>query len=302
MVLVSADKILMRCSSLGKIMPDGNKITDIQLAKIDEYKAKPKLTPKQAEDLAKYIHKRDNPELSATCKSKLLELWIEQTLGRRKEIKSKYLDKGNFREEDSLTLLSILVGIILNKNTIRLSNDYITGEPDTYMGDSIYNADVTLDTKSSWSANTFFEAKHGEIDSDYWWQGQGYMWLTGAKKHLICYCLVNGIDKAINDEKKALAFKMGIIDDAMINEEYIEKCKKIEINHIFDIKAFIKDYPYFVFHNDTDNWEWDIPAKDRLFVFEVERDEVAIKKIKDRVIECREYMNETFFMVKKNLA
>lgn len=299
----NANEIFFRCSSLGKIMGEGNVLTEPQKKKLFELQTKIKLTENQSEELAKLLKKRDNPELPDTCKTHLVDVFVASKYGRREEIKSKYIDKGNAREEDAITLLSRSVGVFLTKNSERLFNDYIQGEPDLFIGEDIRKAEVTIDTKVSWSAHTFFRAKNKDLNPEYYWQGNGYMNLTGAKKHIVAHCLINGTDKIITDEKKRLYYQLEITSELSHNyEEYIEKCKQIEINHIFDLDSFLKEYPYFEFHNDVTKWEWDIPMKERLCVFEFHRDESEMNKISARVEECRKYMNENLFKIaEKNL-
>jgi hypothetical protein len=227
----------------------------------------------------------------------LIDIFVSAKYGRREKIESKYLKKGHAREEDAITLLSRVTKKYLKKNDQRLSNDYVTGELDVFLGEHIRAAEETFDTKCSWSAHTFFRSKYKPLDPAYKWQGHGYMWLSGAKQHTVAHCLVNGTAQAISDEKRELAWRMGIIDPELSDdrEKYLEKCRQIEINHIFDIEAFRKENPFFQFDNDVKNWQWDIPMEDRLHMFVVKRDEALIKEIKDRVIESRAWMNLNLF-------
>lgn len=242
---------------------------------------------------------RNKTELLAdTVKTNLIDIFLSAKYGRREEIKSKYLSKGNAREEDSITLLSRVTKIFFKKNETRLYNSFITGVPDLFTGELIHNAEETFDTKTSWSAHTFFRAKFAALNSMYEWQGQGYMWLTGAKQHTVAYCLVNGTADAIINEKRIASYEAGMLDrDGNETDVYIEKCKQIEINHIFDIEAFKKEYPYFEFHNDVNNWQWDIPFKDRVHTFTFKRDEEMIKRIQTRIRICRNWMNRELFNV-----
>lgn len=241
---------------------------------------------------------KKNGLLSKTCRTHLTNVFVNEKHKRREEIASKYLEKGNEREKDALKLCGMLLGGDFEKNTTRLTNDFIQGEPDTYIGIEIRKADLTLDTKVSWSAFTFFRSQDEKIPSDYYWQGMGYMMLTGATKHIVAYCLVNATSTIIMDEKRKLAYKMGLLDmNGVENPVYIAKCKQIEVNHIFDINAFYEENPYFDFHNSLEEWSYDIPEKDRLFYFTVDRDEEAIKKITTRVKDCRDYMNKNLFKV-----
>lgn len=264
---MKANSILFRCSSLGKI----------------------KAGAREKEGV-----------IAPGVTTHLVDLYVSAVHGRREEAEGRILEKGNLREEDSLTLLSRVQKKFYRKNDIRLSNEFITGECDIFIGESIENADETIDTKTSWSANTFFRAKNKPLDEDYEEQGHGYMWLTGAKKHTVAYCLVNGTAQAIMDEKRRAAWKFG--PDADKDPAYVKKCKQIEINHIFDLQAFIQENPWFEFHNNVAEWRWDIPMEERLHLFVFERDEKAIERIKNRVTDCRKWMDANLFVNEKQLV
>ena len=113
-------------------------------------------------------------------------------------------------------------------------------------------------------------------------------------------CLSSGasfsksINFQINDEKKRLAYQMGVIDKVN-HPDYIEKCKQIEINHIYDMFSFKEECPWFEFDNDLEKWTYDIPMKERLFEFKFDRNEEDIQRMYSRIKECREWMNENLF-------
>lgn len=232
--------------------------------------------------------------ISEGTKTHLIDVFVSEKYSRREEITSKYLDKGNECEEDGITLLSRVNKCFYKKNEIHLENDFIKGTPDLFIGESIEKAEKIIDTKLSYSAHTFFRTQKDDLNKLYFWQMQSYMWLTGAKVATVAYCLVNGTFDAIEDEKKRLAWKMKLIDPTG-NLEYIEKCKQIEINHIFDLELFKSHHPYFEFANDTEKWIWDIPKEKRVFELDVIRDDIKIESLQKRVIEAREWMNHNLF-------
>lgn len=250
--------ILFRCHKLGSIMPSEKARVDFTKTQIDA----------------------------------MVEIYAESVEGRKDFVQSKYLEKGNDREEDSITLLSLVSKKFYKKNDQRLSNDFITGELDLFEGESVKNAIETIDIKTSWSRPTFLKAKAKELDSDYYWQGMGYMGLSKAQKHTVAFCLVNGTANHIMAEKFRLQRTMGIIDPMADNPEYKERCKQIEINHIFDLKNFIQENPAFDFDNDIETWNFDIPMEKRVHVFEVARDEKEIEKMYKRIEECRGWMTK----------
>lgn len=295
----NANDIYFRCSSNGHLMADGDGVTAKQLELINEFESRPKLTDKQKDEYNRLIEKRDNPALPDGVIIHLVDIFASAKYGRREEITSKFLEKGHACEEDNITLLSRVNKLIYKKNNVRLTNEYVTGEPDLFIGEDITNATETIDTKTSWSLHTFLRSKHAKLKSIYYWQGVGYMWLTGALKHTVSYGLVNGTDTAINDEKRKLAWNYG--PDADVYPEYVEKCKQIEINHIFDMDLFKSHYPFFQLHNDMSAWNYDIPKEERVHSFSFERKEADILKLKNRIIECRKYMNKNLFKIKDAL-
>jgi len=232
--------------------------------------------------------------LSETTKTNLIGVFVSENYNRCEEITSKYLDKGNECEEDGITLLSRVNKVFYKKNETHLSNEFIKGTPDLFIGKSIEKAVKIIDTKLSYSAHTFFRTQKDDLNKMYFWQMQSYMWLTGAKVATVAFCLVNGTFDAIEDEKKRLAWRMKLIDPTT-SDEYNEKCKQIEINHIFDLELFQKHHPHFEFANDISQWKWDIPKEKRVFEFDVIRDDSKIIALQKRVQECRYWMNENLY-------
>lgn len=260
---MSADEILFRCSSSGYLMTEPRK---------------------------------GQTGLSETTKTHLVDVFVSAKYGRREEIQGKMLNKGHEREEDAITLYSRLTKRFLKKNSERLTNAYLSGELDLFIGESIRRAEETIDTKCSWSAHTFFRARSEELNKMYYWQGQGYMALSGAKKHTVAYCLVNGTIEAIENEKRILSYQKGMMDAGGNHSEiYKEKCRQIEINHIFDLESFRKEYPWYEFANDTDKWTYDIPMQERMFERVIQRNDSDIERLYKRIEECREYMRVHLF-------
>lgn len=250
-----------------------------------------------ASSIGKLMSKpKDKTEtIAATTKTHLLEVYAREKYGRVKEIKSKFLDKGNICEEDSITLLSRVSKKVYFKNDSRLINDFITGEPDLSDTSEILNCNEILDTKSSFDIHTFLSAKHSKIDPDYYWQGMSYLWLTGADLFTLCYCLVNSPVQTIMDEKRSLLYKYP--DDGSISyqEKHIERCKMVERNHIYDLQLFIKQNPNFDFDMNINEWNGDIPMNERVHKITVSRNDKDIELIKLKVIDCRTWMNTNLF-------
>lgn len=215
----------LRCSAIGSIMPSSNARTRFTKTHLD------------------WIKKR----------------LIEKKYGRKEEIKSDFLTKGIEVEEASFTLACKVLKLgFVKKNQEHFESDYITGTPDL-----IHN-DTVIDIKSSWNLFTFPFFEKELPNSDYWWQLQGYMELTGLDKAKLVYCLVNTPEPLIMNEAYRMAGKRGVMVDE-VEEEARDQ-------HTFD----------------------DIPESERVKVFEIDKDSEAGKIIKDRVLEIRELITTTY--------
>jgi hypothetical protein len=204
-------------------------------------------------------------QLSETCKSELIKVFINEKYGRSKNIQNKYLEKGITQEEESITLYSKFKKNYYVNNKARMSNDFITGEWD------ILKNEIVTDIKTSWDIFSFFKAKNEPLNKDYFFQLQGYMSLTGAKSATLAYCLVNTPLNLIEQEKKSLWYKLNCPD--LEAYDYLKGCEEIDRLSIYE----------------------DIPVNERVFEIEIERDEEIIQAINKRALECREWMNTNLF-------
>lgn len=220
---------------------------------------------------------------SLTCKRRLIKIFREIEFNRYYNYRNKYTEKGLKAEEDAITLYSRFSKTKLVKNKTRIENEYFSGEPD-----SIY-LPKTIDFKCSWSLETF---PHNAVDkppADYVYQGLAYMDLAGAETHIIAYCLVNAPANLIIREKEKLWYNMGCPDQT--NEDYAREKENIERNMIFDIEQFNRDNPNFDYDCNVKEWIYDIPIRDRVVEYTIHKDDEALQKIKNRIIECRKWMN-----------
>lgn len=204
-----------------------------------------------------------------TCKKHLLECWINETYGRKREFTNKYLEKGIAQEEESITLYSLVTGTFYKKNKQTVENDYLIGTPDLYEGENIMKAEKIKDIKTSWDIFTFYGVFHQPIKKDYEWQLQGYCDITGAKEAGLVYCLVDTPEKHIADAKRKLSWALGLIDPD-IDPEYQAGCKQIEKNMTFE----------------------DIPKEDRWTEFIMKRDDEKIYQAHLKIGLCRELLND----------
>lgn len=268
--MVDFSKTLFRCSSLGDLLTDSkNAITEIQLAKIDELVEKKTgkgLTPKQAEELERLITKRDTPELSKTCKTKLVEIYVNVVDKRYKDVQTRQMKKGLMTEQNCITTVSRVTKKFLRKNTERLFNDYIIGEPDIFEGPDVRHATKVTDTKSCWDLFTFRGVLIEPVDSGYAYQLNGYGELTGADDLCLAYCLENMPEPMVKEEVWRLYRKMGEPDSE--SDVWKQAEKELRASFIYD----------------------DLPVENRLLMFEFQRDPLVMATIKDRATLWREYL------------
>lgn len=157
-------ELLIRCSSLGKIMTEPKTKTE--------------------------------GELSVGAKTYLRELAKQAIFGIEFEFSSKEIEKGIEVEQDSIDLLNRVRGLSLIKNSERRENDHLTGECDLYDAERRRGHDL----KSSWSAKTFPGWIKDCEDKLYEWQMRGYMMLWDADEWEVNYALVDTPERLIGYE------------------------------------------------------------------------------------------------------
>lgn len=200
--------------------------------------------------------------LSKTAQKHLIEVYIAEKYGRKRDIQTKQMKKGIEAEQESIDLLSMYLKLPFSKNEERFKNDFITGLPD------IINGDTIIDIKSSYDLWTFLGNIPDKLDNLYYWQMQSYMWLTGTRKAIIAYCLVNTPESIIQQEKYYLLKKMDVISEE--SPEFIQEAMKIEFNMTFD----------------------DILMDERVLMFNIERNEDDILRIENKVLKARTFLQD----------
>lgn len=132
--------------------------------------------------------------LSQTTKS-YLEEWVkEQIYGVKKQINSKYIQKGLALEDTAIEFYSVAENkSFMIKNLDHFEDDFFTGTPDCIFEDVVY------DFKTSWDCYTF--PLFDEVpDMGYYYQLQVYMHLTGLKKAKLVYTLQDTPDYLTYEE------------------------------------------------------------------------------------------------------
>jgi hypothetical protein len=218
--------MIFRCSSLGKLMTDPRTKSEV---------------------------------LSETAKTYIQDVFKEKELGIYKDFSSRYTDKGIQMEDQAIQFASeVLKWDFVVKNETRFNNEWLTGEPD------ICTENLLADIKCSWNGSTFPMFDSSLKNKDYFWQMQGYMWLTGLEKAELVYCLMNTPHAIVEDEVRRAHWKANLIDEDLDLREAVQS------QHNFD----------------------HIPNNLRIKRFIVERNEDAIENIKEKVELAREYYEQ----------
>ena len=132
--------------------------------------------------------------LSQTTKS-YLEEWVkEQIYAVKKQINSKYIQKGLALEDTAIEFYSVAENkSFMIKNLDHFEDDFFTGTPDCIFEDVVY------DFKTSWDCYTF--PLFDEVpDMGYYYQLQVYMHLIGLKKAKLVYTLQDTPDYLTYEE------------------------------------------------------------------------------------------------------
>lgn len=284
-------KFTFRCSSLGHIMQDAkgesnrqmfdrlNRELPIKQAQLQGMSERAvKSSQKLYEEIEmmeikiaalRYGNHLDVPHLSDSCKTHLCDIYTVAKYGRISDIKSKFLEKGLLLEEDAITLYCQLTNTFHKKNKVRKYNDWIEGECD------IEGKDFITDTKVNWDIFTFNRVVARPIKPLYHYQLDGYMWLYDKPRAELAYCLLDTPEHLRKREEKRLQWELIGSDADLASASEEEKDR-------------FNDALLSLNHNHT--YE-DIPLKERVRIFNVERSEGREQKIAQRVEECRYWLN-----------
>jgi len=259
---------LIRCSALGNIMTTsrGSEITAKQTEELNELLTKIKLTEKQAHRRDELVAKRDaQPELSATAKSYLKELFLESVFGRQHFMQNKYTEKGTLCEMEGIRLANDVLKwnldddsmALLEFSKVRVNNEWITGEMDVNL------PSLLADIKCPWDLFTFPFFESELPNKDYYWQLQGYMMLTGHKSSELVYCLVDAPEHMIIDEQRRREWQR---KDIELPQEIADQIRR-------------------------DMTFGDISPEIRVKRWVIDRNDEDIEKIKQHVEMAREYLD-----------
>lgn len=281
--MINWDNFKVRCSGIQKVMSNaqGNApITEIQLKRMakleDKLQVKGSLTEKQQAELAELKTKQEKSKkvvLSDTCIEYLMEVYAWETQGMipvsKESLDMLAIKKGKKTETEAVTLLSRVDKALYKVHKDRISNDYLSGEIDTYLGESIYEATNVSDIKNAFDYPTFLKKMMRTFENGQEEQIQGYGDITGAKELYIVNTLVNAPIEIIEEMKWKVAKKMNAI--SIESPDFLAEWPKWERSMKFD----------------------HIPPTQRVWKLKAEPfSDLYRQRLYDRVKVCRDWLAE----------
>lgn len=257
--MINFPKFKIRCSQIGKIMGGSIGLSESQEREKERFRDKIKegknLTALQGKKYGTLLDIQSNPKPTAGMKSYCKKWSSEQVFSRRKEINSKYLDKGNFCEEWSIDFINSQLLESNAKNEEYKEGGYTCGTAD------IVNNGID-DVKNSYDFDTFPIFEIEIPNKDYEYQLNGYMDLWGKETARLIYTLNDLPDHLIEREARTLAYRNG-----GQWEDYYDSCRA-----------------HFTYG--------DVDPKYKIKIFHLEYNKEMAAEVKERVEMCRKYIEK----------
>lgn len=209
---------------------------------------------------------KERGDLSTTCQKELIKIYNLVKYGRKRDIVTKEMLKGTMCEPDSITLFSRVEKKLFIKNEEKLENEWFTGHPDIFEGETIRTAKEVHDIKSPWDMQTFTPLLIDGPDDGYELQLQVYFDLTGALLGSVASCLVSTPEELIMGQLRGLLFNMNVISEE--SPEYKAAAAELVKNMVFE----------------------DIDYRERVIKHIVLRDDAMIQRMKDKVPKLRAWL------------
>jgi len=202
---------------------------------------------------------KDKKGLGLVCQKELIKIYNQVKYGRKKDITTKQMDKGKLCEEEAITMVSRVEKKLYIKNEEPLENDFFTGHPDIYNGETVKTSKDISDIKCSWEMDTFTPKLLESLDKGYEAQLNVYYDLTGSESGSLFYCLVSAPQQILDQEKRSLLWKMDVATE--LNPAYVEAAAELEKLMTFE----------------------DIDIRERIIKIPVPKNEELIEKMKAKV-------------------
>lgn len=231
-----------RCSAINKLLTNGaagRQITAIQekdLKKLEEKESR--TSPQETEMLRLQQLKANSGKvvLGDTCIGYLMEVYAMETEGmislNKESLDVMPIRKGKTGEKEAGLLLSVFDGVMYDSHKERIFNDYLSGEIDFYLGDSIYAATNITDIKNSFDYPTYLKKLHTGLEQGQTEQLQGYGDISGAQELYIANCLISFTPDMIEDMKWKILRKEGFVTEE--SPEFKELWQMYQRSMLFD--------------------------------------------------------------------
>lgn len=214
-------------SSIGLIMTDAQSI-DISLVpqELRDIAEKVRKTDKEKELLAPY----KTMSLSSGAKTYLGSLAKQFMYSYNKVVETKYMDKGLALENEAIEFINRMRFKRYVKNKERRESEFLTGECDIYVPGI-----KTIDTKVSWSLDTFPAISADAHDAMYEWQGRAYMKLWDVPEHEVVHVMLDTPEELIRYEQREIHIVSHLDPDLRITSITYQRDADLEKN--IDVKC-----------------------------------------------------------------
>lgn len=231
------DEFKCRCSGIKKILAtkQGTRgISETGLKRIAELEARTKeMSPAMKIEYAELIQKRDAPpkvELADGAIEYLMEVYAWKKEGMipvsKESLDIMQLEKGKKVEKESGLLLNIVDGVIYHQHKDRITNDYLSGEIDFFLGEDVMKATRIVDAKNAKDYPSFLKKINNGLENGQREQVAGYGDITGATELFIANCLVDSPQEQIDEMMWKVMKKLGCATTE--SPEFVEEWPKWE--------------------------------------------------------------------------
>lgn len=239
---VNWDGFRCRCSAISKLLTngkEGQQITERQLEELKRLENKETRTAPQEAEMSRLQALKANTGkivLGGTCIEYLMEVYAWETEGMvsvtKESLDSMPLKKGKVGEIEAGALLSLVDGVLYQRHKERIFNDYLSGEIDFYVGESIYKATNITDTKNAFDYPGFLKKINNGLENGQREQLAGYGDITGAQDLFIANCLISFTPDMVTDMEYKILRKLNCATTE--SPEFLELWPKIEKSMNFD--------------------------------------------------------------------
>lgn len=238
------DLFKVRCSQISLVLANSRStpvLTEKQSEELSKLEDAPTLTDKQKEKYADLLIRKDNAIKGLPSDSYITYLCAEYSYITTKKIAVDRdfmaldtMEKGKLVQDEAIATLCIADGVMYTPNDEkeRVSNEYLTGEVDCYLGESIMTATVIPDVKSVWDYPGYLKKINEELSLANNFQIKGYLDITGANEGFIADVLINTPPQVMLSLKSKLLYKLGCATDE--SPEFVKAWETIQRSMYFD--------------------------------------------------------------------